>query len=265
MNLLFGHSFIVRHREDIIGAGLPDTSPSDFTVDSVWRDMYKKDRYSRDRVMKSARLLLPYLKDNDTILDVGCFTWEARKYYSRSISYIGIDTQKYHPKTILLDLNNKEALESLPKCNQALCLETLEHLVQPSIVLSSISKVLADGGYLVVSLPNEATLFHRIRGLLGTLDAECFQDEGKHLHLPSLKQTRKFVSSFFDIVDTKYYIAPSGCGSRQKWVGVILSLLPDAFHQFLADRWPSLFARGFIFLLKKRISNTPDQNVLEKS
>ena len=211
--------------------------------------MYKKDKYSRDRVMKSARMLLPYIKDTDTILDVGCFTWEARKYFPRSVKYIGIDQKAYHKETKVMDLNH--GFEPIP-CHAALCLETLEHLLDPSDTLESIAKSLVDSGHLVVSLPNENTLFHRLRALFGTVDVGCFSSEGKHLHLPSLSQSRVFLSGKYEIVNESYYISPTACGSQQEYLGKFLGLIPDKLHQFLSDRIPSLFSRGFIFLLRKK-------------
>jgi len=211
--------------------------------------MYRKDKYARDRVMKSARLLLPFLKDGDTVLDVGCFTHEARKYYPRTVKYIGLDSEQYHTETRLVDLDHGfEPVE----CSHALCLETLEHLVQPEKTLESLYTSLPENGRLVVSVPNEATLFHRLRCLCGIVDAGCFGSEGKHIHLPSLRQARTFLSKKFDIVSEQYYISPTGVGSQQAWVGRILSLIPDWVHQRLADCHASLFARGFIFLLKKK-------------
>lgn len=211
--------------------------------------MYRKDKYARDRVMKSARLLLPHVKDTDTVLDVGCFTWEARKYFPRSVNYIGIDQKAYHAKTKVVDLNH--GFEPIP-CQAALCLETLEHLLDPEDTLQSIDKSLSPQGKLVVSLPNETTIFHRLRSLLGVVDAQCFHGEGKHLHLPSLKQCRKLIRNNFELESESYYISPSAFGSQQSWVGQILCWIPDGVHQFLADRFPSLFARGFIFLCRKK-------------
>ena len=214
--------------------------------------MYKRDKYARNRVMKSARLLLPYVKDDDTILDVGCFTMEARKYFPRSVKYIGIDEKAYHRETKVVNLNyGFEPIVS----THALCLETLEHLVDPCAVLSSIYKSVSNDGYVVISLPNEATLFHRLRCLLGLVDAGAFSSEGKHLHLPNVIQCERFVESLFHISCKSYYISPSAQGSRQQALGKILTLIPDAVHQFLADIYPSLFARGFIFLLKKKSTN----------
>lgn len=216
--------------------------------------MYRRDKYARDRVMKSSRLLLAHTNETDTILDVGCFTWEARKYFPRAQNYIGIDQKAYHKKTRVVDLNH--GFEPIP-CQHALCLETLEHLIDPEDTLESIANSLADDGYLVVSLPNEATLFHRIRALSGMVDAGCFSGTGKHLHLPSLSQSRTFLSGRYDIVKESYYISPTACGSQQEWVGRVLGLIPDRVHQWLADVRPSLFARGFIFLLKKSCQNKP--------
>jgi len=222
--------------------------------------MYKRDKYARDRVMKSARLLLPHLSQNDhtpdTILDVGCFTMEAKKYFPRSVKYIGIDEIAYHKDTRVMNLHH--GFEQIP-CNHAICLETLEHLLDPQDTLESIYNSLSPSGYLVVSLPNENTLFHRIRALFGTSDAECFSGEGKHLHLPSLRQARAFVTGKFQIVKESYYISPTACGSRAGWVGRVLSLIPERIHYWLAVVSPSLFARGFIFLLKKRTLEQPCQ------
>ena len=220
--------------------------------DGPWKLMYRRDRYARDRVMKSARMLLPFLstddKKPDTILDVGCFTHEARKYFPKASRYIGIDGKAFHKETKVIDLNH--GFEPIP-CNLALCLETLEHLVDPEDCVVSIKSSLPENGHLVVSLPNEATIFHRLRCLLGRVDAECFSGEGKHLHLPSLEQSRQFLARHFEIEREQYYISPSGVGSREAWVGGILGLIPDSIHYTLANWKPALFARGFIFLLRK--------------
>ena len=241
------------HNDSVVTLELDSTG-------NPWSNMYRKDLYARDRVMKSARLLLPYTKDTDTILDVGCFTWEARKYFPRSQTYIGIDQKKYHKDTRVVDLNH--GFEPI-SCQHALCLETLEHLIDPEDTLQSLYDSLPESGYLVVSLPNEATLFHRIRGLFGRMDGECFSGQGKHLHLPSLSQCRIFLSRKFLIEKEIYYISPTACGSRESWVGKILGLIPDCIHQFLADKLPSLFSRGFIFLLKKRQLESPQEVLVQ--
>lgn len=244
----FGLLFLLGHIEDITSGDSLDTSPS-VSTDSPWEGMYKKDKYARERVIKAVRLLLPYIKPKDTVLDVGCFTHEAKKYLPKSVTYIGLDQKAYHKETRVIDLNH--GFDPI-SCSHALCLETLEHLLDPLDTLLSIHNSISEESKLVVSLPNETTLFHRMRSLFGTVDNSCFQGEGKHLHLPSLHQSRLFLSQSFEILSEQYYISPTAVGSQQAWIGRLLTLLPDVFHQFLADKLPSLFARGFIFLLKKR-------------
>mgnify|MGYP001561617596 CR=1 FL=1 len=228
---------------------------------SPWDDMYIKDKYARDRVMKAACLLRQYVKEGDTVLDVGCFTHEARKYFGKFVKYIGIYQKAYHPETRVMDLHH--GFEPI-LCQAALCLETLEHLIDPYDTIESIYKSLPEEGYLVVSLPNEASAFHRIRCLLGIVDGECFSGQGKHLHLPSLTQARQFLhGQYFRILNELYYVSPTAAGSKQAWVGRIISLIPDTIWQLLADRFPSLFARGFIFLLQRKSDLTLQKESIE--
>ena len=202
------------------------------------------DPYALARLKKSIKLcdILP----NHSVLDVGCHQEEARQFIPKSCNYVGLDHIKGD--------NFDGGFNLHQKFDRILCLEVLEHLTQPISTLESICNHLAPEGILVVSLPNEATLFHRIRCLLGTVDAECFSHQGKHLHLPSLSQCRSLLlSSGYPIIDCEeYYISSSAAGSRQAWVGKILSLIPEKLQQLLADRFPSLFARGFIFVCKKK-------------
>jgi len=203
------------------------------------------DPYALARLKKSIQLADCW--PGMSLLDVGCHQMEARQFLN-NVVYYGIDTLTGYEIDGGFNLNRK--------FERIICLEVLEHLKNPYATLESICNHLEEGGILVVSLPNEASLFHRIRCLLGTVDAECFSNQGKHLHLPSLRQCRDFLKSLSDrleVVSEEYYVSPSAAGSRQAWVGKILSLIPISIHQFLADRFPSLFARGFIFVCRKNI------------
>lgn len=211
-----------------------------------WPTLHQ-DPYALARLRKSCELL--NAKPGMSVLDVGCHQGEARQFL-KDCDYVGIDTLTGHEIDGGFNLNRE--------FHRILCLEVLEHLQQPRATLESIYNHLQKDGILIVSLPNEASLFHRIRCLLGTVDAECFSHLGKHLHLPSLKQCRAFLKSKesrFQVVTEEYYVSPSAAGSRQAWVGKILSLIPISIHHFLAQNLPSLFARGFIFVCKKTASS----------
>jgi len=219
----------------------------------IWNNMYRLDSWTRERVVKSVRLLLPHLKEGETVSDYGCFTQFARYLLPKYVKYIGYDSFSYSHHTHLLDLDRPQ---SLADTDHALVLETLEHLKYPRRFLSSLAGIVR--GFVIVSLPNEATLFHRVRSLLGTPDADAFSEGYKHLHLPNLKQARCLLSHDFDILDEVSYICPTACNSQSLLAKRILCLIPVPLQSYLASKFPSLFARGVIYLLKSKRAGVND-------
>lgn len=213
-----------------------------------WPGM-EDDPDAQARIKKACEMLEcdPYMN----VLDLGCHKQEARGYLPGKCFYIGIDQQALVSGTIVMDFDGE--FEYPEKVERVLCLEVLEHLKYPGETLQSISQILEDDGIAVVSLPNEASLFHRLRCLLGVVDQECFSSCGKHLHLPSLGQCREFLSKIFSIEEEDYYISKEARGTRQPILQLILKILPNPLYMLLANCLPSLFARGFIFKLKKRL------------
>ena len=216
-------------------------------VNDYWKNM-ESDPDAQARIKKACELL--DAKDGMTVLDIGCHKQEASWYLSSKVLYSGIDCEKLHENIIVKDIDGGFSFPQ--KVDRILCLEVLEHLVMPRSVLQSIWTILKDDGIAVISLPNETTLFHRIRCLFGIADQECFNYGGKHLHLPSLKQSRQFLKELFKIEKESYYITKKGTGIRQQTAHYLLRLLPKLSISFLANIFPSLFARGFIFKLKKK-------------
>src|SRR3990167_303999 len=219
-----------------------------------WVDMYD-DPYAVARVKKACELLKRYCPSG-TVVEVGAFqnlSWNYLK--GHDYSYYPYDFEKYTDWTNIVDL---EHLFTLIPADAILCLEVLEHIKNPHEVLNCLCRFVKQKGILVISLPNEVTAFHRLRALAGIVDGACFERSPfKHLHLPSLSQSRAFLEQSGKIIDFWPYINSSAKGSRQAtWVGPLIRLLPDWVWQALAHWLPSLFARGWIFVLK------PHQNAL---
>ena len=213
-----------------------------------WPGM-ENDPDAQARIKKACDML--DAKDGMKILDIGCHKQEALAYLPPKAFYTGINDTVLVPGTVRMNIDGGFRLDQ--KADRILCLEVLEHLECPLGTLEAIQSVLQDDGVLVVSLPNEATLFHRIRCLLGIVDQECFVYGGKHLHLPSLSQSRAFLRKEFQIVEEAYYISHCALGTRQEIVANLIRVLPKQFLELLANVLPSLFARGFIFKLKKKL------------
>ena len=202
------------------------------------------DPYALARLKKSIELA--NVSDHHSVLDVGCHQEEARQFLPKGCRYLGLDHIKGD------DFDGGFKLHR--KFDRIICLEVLEHLKYPRKVLASIASHLAIDGICVISLPNEATLFHRLRGLfLGEMDGEAFGECGKHLHLPSLKQSQAFVAEYLLVVSVSSYMSLCVTGVKQKALAKILKILtPEPVLKFLAFFLPSLFARGFIFVCKKK-------------
>ena len=207
-----------------------------------WPNLYD-DPYAVKRIEKSVKLAK--IEPGMSVLDVGCHKGELLTFIPFQVRYFGLDQLKGD------NIDGGFKLEK--QFDRIFCLEVLEHLQLPIKTLNSIASHLKPDGLAVISLPNEATIFHRFRSLFGTVDAECFSSCGKHLHLPSLNQTRNFIQKHFEIQNESYYISPGASHSKQAWLGKWLKILPDSIWQLLADVWPSLFSRGFIFKLRKKL------------
>jgi SAM-dependent methyltransferase len=209
-------------------------------VEDYWPTLHS-DPFARERLKRSCELL--NCAYHHSVLDVGCHKEEAREFLPKGVDYTGIDALKGDEFDGGVNL--------LYKFNRILCLEVLEHLKYPQKTLASIAGLLKDDGICVISLPNEASLFHRVRCLFGLVDAECFSENGKHLHLPSLKQARSLVERYFRVVRLEYYIS-DGCCSRSNFARKLLKVVPKLLLKLLSQLVPSLFSRGFIFVCVKR-------------
>ncbi len=119
--------------------------------------------------------------------------------------------------------------------------ETFEHLrVDPALVLSEACRVLAAGGFLLLTTPNVYSVPSLARFLLGRSVADPVSEYGKlrtighmgHVREYSAREVRRFVeASGFAIssLDFRYY---RGNPSRAKRIlGLVYRCVPRCFHR----------------------------------
>ncbi len=212
------------------------------------------------------KVLKKYKRIN--VLDVGGYTADNLKFWKNSgekikkIDYnvADYDTEagkiattrgaKYH----YYDLNLDNLLKLFPnkKFDLIICTEVLEHLLDPHRQMGYFLRLLKRNGRLIISLPNENTIFHRIYALLGLgIDQYPFVLY-KHLHFPTIQQSETFVKNYFCLIDKKYYMNFGGIGSRFAFFGKLFRLIPDSVWRTLVDLFPGLLARGTVFYLRKK-------------
>lgn len=123
----------------------------------------------------------------------------------------------------VLDLE-KDPLEGA--CDAVFCLELLEHLRQPAAVLGKLAAAVRPGGALIVSLPNEKNIYHRLKNLLAP--------NPSHLH----RFTHGRALELF---------AHAGLGVLRRRPVALLPL--GLFDRALCALLPGLFAISNVYLL----------------
>ncbi len=234
-------------------------------MDLHYGDMFRDDPYVRKRFALYYDFLADHLRDGVRILDVGGYMGDMLTLLDRNFqgdyAYHLVDgdeaalavAAKRGARTARMAFDTEDLDAHFPgqTFDIILCTEVLEHLMDPHRHLAKIRDLLADDGVCVVSLPNENTLFHRIMSLAGLGVDQCAFELYKHVHLPTIAQSRRFVAGYFFIEREEYYINVGMKGSRGSWLGSVLQLFPDRMWEALGRHLPGLFARGTVFRLVK--------------
>jgi SAM-dependent methyltransferase len=158
-------------------------------------------------------------------------------------------------QTIVADLAGSVPLESA-KYDLVLCVDVLEHLLDPAHCLREAHRILKPDGLLVVNVPNHFSLSGRLRMLLGSgIDSIEFFPQHADWDYPHVRFFRH--SSIIQLL--------RGCHFQidEDWSGQFPSIpVVNRFNdfsgwragKFAACHWPNLFAGGF-FLIARRTSD----------
>jgi methionine biosynthesis protein MetW len=197
------------------------------------------DIYTRKRIEYVASLIKP----GSTVLDLGCYTGDLLTQVD--CDYTGIDSDPEAlaiargrgAETICLDIDSQELPFRYQKFDVVIITEVLEHLKNPQRLLEKVSGMT---DRVIISIPNECTIMHRMRVLFGGgINGICFSPH-YHLHFPSITQSDRLVRKYFNIIEKHY------------WVHLGRLPIPYWFGKALANLMPGLFARGVIYVGGKR-------------
>jgi len=214
---------------------------------------YEIDPINKRRFNLLISMLSSYLKAGTTVLDIGCGTAYLKTVLPPNISYTGVDNNEEaiayanarSAHIIKADINGIIPVEQ--NYDIIILSAILEHLPEPEKLVKQVKDMLKAGGIVLINLPNEHTLWHRIKIMFGKgIDPNTLIGHGIHLHFPTIRQSIIFTSKHFEIIDKKFFLSPGG------QLEPILSKIPKRLLDFLANHWPSLFASEVIFLCQKK-------------
>ncbi len=201
-----------------------------------------------------------------SVLDVGCgHGFIAERLAATGCRVTGVDElpepdrldalQSYHRCDLMggLDPVLPELRQS--RFDRILLLDVLEHLPRPEQVLLQVRPLLADGGRILVSVPNVANFSTRLMLLFGRWE---YADRGimdrTHLKFFTRRTARRMIEQQgYEIVDQKSTIIPVdllfGIPPRSR----LMRFIATCLHA-LTGLMPGLFAYQCIFLAAPKAS-----------
>jgi SAM-dependent methyltransferase len=151
-----------------------------------------------------------------------------------------------------MDVENDPLPPGLGTFDIVLCMETLEHLMDPLLVLQEkIKPVLKPGGHLVVTVPNGAYLKDRLTLLFG--EAPTF---GSGIHLLPYRPYNLDHKTIFTVSGLRETLTLAGFAVERLFPtpgyapGLVLRSRTRWLWNRLASWWPGLFARDLMCIAR---------------
>jgi 2-polyprenyl-3-methyl-5-hydroxy-6-metoxy-1,4-benzoquinol methylase len=159
--------------------------------------------------------------------------------------------------TIQADLAEPVAL--LPNCaDWILCIDVLEHLMNPVVCLDSARKLLRPDGHLIVNVPNHFDWRGRMRVLQGSgIDSQGYFPESRIWEYPHVR--------FFQRVSIEELIHSTGFTVVEDYshrfntfpkAALLNRIGARSILQSIQKRWPDIFSGGHFLICRK--SPLPD-------
>lgn len=179
----------------------------------IWE---KKSSLDRPIVEKGSRIdiALKLLESGDKLLDIGCGDgtlgyYAKTKYkevYGVDISEKALDIAKNRGViTFKVDLNKDRLPFPDDYFDAVTCLDVLEHVIDPRILIKEIRRVLKRRGILIISTPNirywKYILTLVLRGKFPKTSTDTELWDGGHLHYFTFKDVEDLLITYdFEIV-----------------------------------------------------------------
>lgn len=206
------------------------------------RNILEKGDYGRLAIND---VIYRFIRPNSMVLDLGCGNGilgeSLRKNKKCYVCGLEFDAKLAEQACSRLDSVIREDIQNITnltfdkKFDYVVCADILEHIMDPMPILYGIKNLLAQDGYLLVSIPNIANWDIRLGLLTGRFEYKplTITDPG-HLRFYTKSTAKKLLE---DTGYTVTHIFPKNSAYKR-----------DFFMRWLGKLWGSLFAYQFIFV-----------------
>jgi 2-polyprenyl-3-methyl-5-hydroxy-6-metoxy-1,4-benzoquinol methylase len=175
--------------------------------------MYKKNIDFEQKIrldFLKKQFLNTAIPNNPSILDIGCGDGFAFSYitnHKKFKNYIAVDFSEIKLKTLFQQNNDATVCitdaDNLPfkenNFDVIFCLEVLEHVIDPDVVLNQIFKLLKDGGVCFISIPIDSYIQVRsLKMIKQYYNSDVFSEHINAFYPEELKQL--LVKNNFQII-----------------------------------------------------------------
>jgi SAM-dependent methyltransferase len=224
-------------------------------------DLLQRDDQERNHIIRELVLIKEEYKIKDcTVVDLGCGTGnnlESFKNDNNVLGFEGLASAVSVARSRALPVCEADLEQRLEmpdsSADWVLCLDVLEHLVNPIKLMHEINRVLRVNGKAVINVPNHFDLTGRMRILHGhSLDVHRFFPDSHdwdnpHLRFFTHRGIKQMVAAAgFKLVDDrswKFHAFPK----KRFFESIGLTFL----LRHLAVKYPPAFAAGFFLIIEK--------------
>lgn len=221
------------------------------TLDTTVHVLWKKDILSRISV------------EGSMLLDIGCGNGFISEQFLDRFVVHGLDVSEnalsLAKKKGIVTQKIDENLTELPfesgSFDVVICLDVLEHLKDPEQMTREIHRVLKKDGRYIVCVPNMLNLYNRLHFLCGEfvdiMDVAHRNNElfSEHIKVFSRKKLSQLLEKCGFVIKKRYHYFPDRL-TEKIWMRYLCHLV---YKLRLHDRFPSLFALGFLYMCGKKM------------
>lgn len=218
--------------------------------------MTKKGVYLPAR-LKEVVSMIPQAKRKISILDVGCGDGTLGNLLREKINdtyIVGCDiseksvelSRPFYDKVYQINIEEDNLKEKIEKngFDYIICVEVLEHLMYPEVILKKSKELLSKEGHIIVSFPNIAWWKYRFELIQGHFPEESrFYHPAEHLHNFTMHTFTKLLSDAG--------LAPIETGGEFKPPSFMKLIRPKSLTEKFIRKFPNLF--GYQIVIKTKM------------